>query len=270
MQFILSPYTMRFMIIAAFVTLYSNVITVQAYEVVSLGVSETIIQINGTFLGREIFIFGAQQVPGDIIIVLEGKRETVEVKHLRQKQLGMWMVDEIYQFDNIPSLYIVNSTNAINQVARGGDIDKLSIGIKNLHIPCNNIPMKEVFFYDILYAKEALIRHKSQAKFFLENHNISRTANNNLFYSKMFLPAKLKEGSYNLSAYLVQKGNVLGYHTIPIKVTKTGMSGLLSNLHTRYRTAYAILVISASMLVGSLGYYLISVFVKKPRDKVKV
>jgi len=233
-----------------------------SYNVISIGTSHQVIEINGRFVGKEITIFGTKGAPGDIVIVVSGDKGPVSMKKLTKKRLGMWLVDEVLKFENVPSLYMVHSTRKLSEIVNNAeqytpfsDLNDITIHNQNRHIMSD--------WYKFTGASKILIDQYKKYGLFVENDSINIVGDGSLFEIRSLLPSRLKEGKYSIVGYLIQGGDIVGMHVIPFIVKKVGFSGFISKLLITRDWLYSALTILIAISMGSTMNYIIRVILNK-------
>ena len=65
--------------------------------------SSHLISITSNFTGTELLLFGATDGPGDIVVVVQGPRETLTVRR-KQRIAGIWLNGRAISFADVPAL----------------------------------------------------------------------------------------------------------------------------------------------------------------------
>ncbi len=204
---------------------------VQASDTIVGGLSSKNIDINTTFTGSDILIFGSikrkndgEIVKSDIIIEVLGPKLNLTVRK-KKKMFGIWINSNPIKIYDSPSFYTLIYTKKPSEILTEQEQKHFKIGTKKFFKSSDS----EIDYVDAVNAK-IRIRRKSGSYVF--NSNSINLKDETLFSARVSLPANLNEGDYETKMYLVQNKKIINYSTDIIKVRKIGLEKWL------YKTAH--------------------------------
>lgn len=222
-------------------------------EQVVLGLSSDQVEINTSFDGSEILIFGAVKREGPIptgsrlqvIMTVAGPSERVTVRR-KEKRFGIWVNIDSIEVDRAPSFYAVATSAKLAQSLK--DVEdlrhKISIprAIRSVGAP-DTISDAERF-------TEALIRIKSASNQYQMIEGSVTVRDQTLFRTSIQLPAALRTGDYLTRIFLTRDGEVISKYETSIYVRKVGMERWLFNLSREHALWYGLLSLAIAIAAG--------------------
>lgn len=229
-------------------------------EAIVSDLSESLVEINSSFTGTEIVVFGAitgtdafaTAAGRDIVVVIRGPESNFVI---RRKALtaGIWINREEVEFRGVPGYYFVASTRALSDIAQPATLDRLEIGIDHLRFDlAGPRPEGEDDF------RKALIRKRIQAGLYRERFGPEAIVitDYTLFQVRVALPAGTPVGNYTAQVYLFRDGTDVESRSIPLFVDKTGLERLLYNFAHQWPWIYGLAAVLISALAGWLASFL--------------
>ena len=199
------------------------------------------IEINSSFLGKEIMLFGQKNENIDIIIIFEGKKQEANLDTKVKK--GLFWVNTSKSLSDIPSFFGIFTTpkKSLNEIF-------LIPKITEKHILISN------FSEGLFQIREAL---KAKGLYYEEQLEESE---GNLFYKKFEIPDNISEGDIKIYFYEIFDGEILSSNEKSLSIEKKGLTSNLENLLTEQSFFYVFILI-----VFSIAFSLISnlIFRKK-------
>ena len=199
------------------------------------------IEINSSFLGKEIMLFGQKNENRDIIIIFEGNKQEANLDTKVKK--GLFWVNTSKSLSDIPSFFGIFTTpkKSLNEIF-------LIPKITEKHILINN------FSEELFQIRKAL---KAKGLYYEEQLEESE---GNLFYKKFEIPDNISEGDIKIYFYEIFDGEILSSNEKNLSIEKKGLTSNLENLLTEQSFFYVFILI-----VFSIAFSLISnlIFRKK-------
>lgn len=199
------------------------------------------IEINSSFLGKEIMLFGQKNENRDIIIIFEGNKQEANLDTKVKK--GLFWVNTSKSLSDIPSFFGIFTTpkKSLNEIF-------LIPKITEKHILINN------FSEELFQIRKAL---KAKGLYYEEQLEESE---GNLFYKKFEIPDNISEGDIKIYLYEIFDGEILSSNEKNLSIEKKGLTSNLENLLTEQSFFYVFILI-----VFSIAFSLISnlIFRKK-------
>lgn len=219
----------------------------QAAAQLEADLSAHLISITSNFTGTELLLFGATDAPGDVIVVVQGPRETVTVRR-KQQVAGIWINGRAISFADVPSYYAVASTKPLDQIATpalrtqhrmGGDFLAFSAA-----------PGTRATGSELADFREALVRNKRAASLYFVAEDTVNFVGERLFRTNIVIPSNAPDGTYNVNIYLVRNRQVVDQKTTPLAITKAGMERRVHDLAHEQPAAYGVLAIAIAVFAG--------------------
>lgn len=210
-------------------------------------ISQNAVEIRTSFNGGQLLIFGARNLPGEMVIVVRGPARDVVMRR-KEKIAGMWMHVEEARYEHLPLFYAVASSAPLERITTPDIHTQLTLGHDAVTAASHNAPHN--MFDDALF--ESLAHRQwwqvpfSPITFFGES----------LFKAKLTLPDSLPGGIYTAEIYLFDEGKLLAAQTIPVQVAKTGLEARLVANASEHSLWYGLTAISMALAGGWLAHRL--------------
>jgi uncharacterized protein (TIGR02186 family) len=210
-------------------------------------VSQNTIELRSDFNGARLLIFGARNVPGDLVIALRG--EPVRAS-LRQKEriAGMWMHVGERDYAPLPVFYALASTKPLNRLAPPTTLQALGLGEARI-IQAASPEVDDVF--------DQALAAKFRAKRWWQSPFGGITYfGESLFKARITLPDTLPKGNYTAEVYLFDRGQLVGYQMIPLRAYKIGVDATIESAANTHPLVYGLLAVLMALSGGWLGHRL--------------
>ena len=218
--------------------------------------SQARIDINTTFRGAELLVFGAIQypqgsvpeAPPDIAVVVRGPSAPVTVRR-KERIAGIWVNNQAVRFESVPGFYAVAATRPIDALADERTTAIYEIGIRNLQLsPASGAED------DVSRAFEAgLIAAREKAGLFSERADGVQITRGVLYAARIALPAAVPVGDYTAEIHLVRQGRVLASTSAPIVIGKSGFERWVYVMAQENSLAYGLVAVLAALAAGALA-----------------
>lgn len=201
------------------------------------------ITMDSSFNGTRLFVFGARSAGGDVVVVIRGPSKDYIIRKKREVA-GVWVNVERAKLYNTPDFYAVASSKPLADISHIPALRVLGIGRDYLFSSradaLQNKPFSDAFIdYQL---KRGLYRQPSAITFMGET----------LFKTAIDFPDNIPPGMYNAEIYLLGDNTIVGTHTIPINVQKTGIDAYIYNTAHHFPLFYGI---TAVVLALSAGWF---------------
>jgi len=220
---------------------------------VSVDVSSDVIRVTTGFSGAELTVFGTQDKPGNIVLVVEGPPRTMTVRR-KSNVGGLWTNTETRSFANVQTFYEVAAAGPIDTIAAPEILREHRIGTQNLSILTTKgkaANEKTQPFLDALYQRQ-------QDKNLFAPDAISLTYSGPaLFKARFTIPALVTPGQYKVSAYLFADGRLIEQSSVPFTVVPEGLSADLRRFATQNGPVYGFAGMMMAMVAGWLATVLL-------------
>lgn len=207
--------------------------------------SERKIDINASFTGKEILLYGARVEAGQIVVVMRGPVGNFMVRK-KERIAGMWINTGSVKFTGIPQFYRIASSRDLDKLDAAILMDNLQVGMDTKDFNYKSrLDNKEIQGYkDALLdklKKDELIDFEVLNLPFLEG---------TLFRIRVNFPEKVLPGIYSAEIYSFNEGRLAGMQSIPIKIEKVGIEATVHNFANDRPALYGIFAIFIAGLMG--------------------
>lgn len=210
-------------------------------------VSQNNIEIRSDFNGTQLLIFGARNVPGDLIIAVRGPAVNATLRR-KERIAGMWMHVDQRQYHNLPVFYALASTKPISRIAPPMVLQSLGLGERRIIEASNATPDEQ---FDKALGEMMLHKRWWQVPF-----NRITYFGESLFKARLDLPDTLPSGKYTAEVYLFNRGKLVGFQTIPLKSYKSGFDADVAKMAQKNGLLYGLTAILVALAGGWLAHRL--------------
>ncbi len=230
-----------------------------AEDVVS-GLSQDQIEINSSYAGGNIVVFGtieraASPSGRDIVVVVRGPDTTMTVRR-RDRVAGVWINRDAATFTEMPAYYFLASTRPLAAIAGDATLDQYGLGAMHLK------PAATVSHHDPLPFRQAAVRQLAARHLYTEAPGAIDFHSENLFKTVVPIPASVARGQYTVEVYLFRGGEVESVQSTPFFIDQTGLERRLYNFAHNQSLGYGLLAVFMSLLFG----WATSVLMRRPGD----
>lgn len=223
-------------------------------------VSSRAIEIQYSFTGEELLLFGAILYPGqrlpddraDIVVVLKGPVRPIILREKR-RVAGMWLNAASLRLRTSPGFYAIGSSRPIDKL-----VDERTAAIFELGL--NNLSMSPTGFSEarkLERFEDGLIDLYSRIGLFYENPAAVEISEGVLYRARIPVPARVPVGTYRAETYLISKGRVLAVASRNVEIRKAGFERFVALAAQRHGFLYGL---TAVLLSVGLGYIASAVF----------
>ena len=216
-------------------------------------VSENRIEIQYSFTGAELLLFGAILYPGgrvpteqaDIAVVVKGPLQPLVVRE-KKKVAGIWMNVESTRFRSAPSFYAVASSRPLSQLVDERAAAIYELGVQNLQLspgpgqPADVQRRFEAGFVELM---------QRQALYVEDPHGV-RITDGVLYRGSVFIPARVPVGNYTAETFLIKDGRVIAGAVRDIRIEKRGFERFVAKAAARWSLVYGLVAVVLSLLFG--------------------
>lgn len=216
-------------------------------------VSSRAIDIQYSFTGEELLLFGAILYPGqrlpddraDIVVVLKGPVRPVILREKR-RVAGIWVNANSLRLRTSPGFYAIGSSRPIDKL-----VDERTAAIFELGL--NNLSMSPAGFSEAakLQRFEAgLIDLYTRLGLFYENPAAVEISEGVLYRARIPVPARVPVGTYRAETYLISRGRVLAVASRDVQIRKAGFERFVALAAERHGFLYGLSAVALSLLLG--------------------
>ncbi|MBY0406154.1 MAG: TIGR02186 family protein [Rickettsiales bacterium] len=203
------------------------------------------IEIDSGFNGTRIFVFGARNDNGDIVVIVRGPNKNFMVRK-KESMGGIWINRSRMKFYNVPDFYAVAASKPLEEIEQSGLFDRLSIGQATLLTPPPNVKQKDSFEE----FQGAFLRHQTAKHLYADAPEKVNFMAETLFKTVIEFPDNIPSGMYTAEIYLISDGEVVGMQSTPIRVVKGGLDAFVYQFAHRQPVLYGLTAIALALFAG--------------------
>jgi uncharacterized protein (TIGR02186 family) len=216
-------------------------------------ISSRSIEIQYSFTGAELLLFGAIVYPGgrpprrppDIVVVLKGPVQPITVRE-KQKIAGIWMNADSNRFRSAPGFYAVASSRPIDELVDERTAAIYELGLQNLQLSPGGgaQPDKERRF------EAGLLDLRRRQGLYVEDPQGVEISEGVLYRARIFIPSQVPVGAFTAETFLIDRGKVIAAATKDITVDKSGFERFVAESADRYGLLYGLVAVILPLLLG--------------------
>jgi uncharacterized protein (TIGR02186 family) len=203
------------------------------------------IMVDSRFNGTKLFLFGARNDAGDIVVVIRGPIMDYVVRK-KEKIAGIWINNARLKLFSIPDYYVVAASKPLNEIEQANMFKILRIGYDNL--------------FQTNEFTQAFLNYQRDRRHYLKDPLQLTFMGETLFKTTIDFPDNIPPGQYIAEIYLLSDGDVVGTQSIPITVEKVGIDAFLYVYAHEHPALYGI---SAVILALCAGWFAGRIFEKR-------
>ena len=203
------------------------------------------VAITSSFTGEDIVLFGVREGGGDVIVVVRGPPQTRVVRK-KQRVAGIWVNRDEMAFSEVPGYYAIAATRPLDEIAGPGFLIDSQIGPDRLRFQILG-DGDEAASQDF---RAALIRSHQQSGLYATSPSQIGYVGGALFRTEFHLPAGAPVGTYFAVVYLLRDGELVGFDTTLLFVTKAGLGRAVYDYAHDQPAAYGILAVLLALIAG--------------------
>lgn len=217
-------------------------------------VSSRAIDIQYSFTGEELLLFGAILYPGhrlpddraDIVVVLKGPVRPIILRE-KQRVAGIWVNASSLRLRTSPGFYAIGSSRPIDKLVDERTAAIFELGLTNLSMsPTGFSGAKKLERFE-----EGLIDLYRRLGLFYENPSAVEISEGVLYRARIPLPARVPVGTYRAETYLISRGRVLAVASRDVQIRKAGFERFVALAAEQHGFLYGL---TAVLLSLGLGY----------------
>lgn len=206
------------------------------------------VQLDVSFEGSELLLFGAKQTEGDIIVVVRGPQKNTSIR-LKERIMGVWVSTDEVIFENAPTYYALAATKPIDFILPKDILEREKIGAQHLGLKAIATPdgASEATIQNF---RDGLIRNMVRRTLYSNKNNPVDLVGKQLFRTNLWFPANVHVGHYAVDTYLVQNGKILIHNVTDLQVHKVGLEAELFSFAHEHALIYGLLAILIAVVAG--------------------
>jgi uncharacterized protein (TIGR02186 family) len=233
--------------------LLAPLLTAQSAPVLVPDISARRIDIQYSFTGAQLLLFGAilyprgrvPERPADVVVVLKGPSQPIIVRE-KQRLAGVWTNADSNRFRSAPGFYAVASSRPIAELVDDRTAAIYELGLQNLQLSPGGgaQPEKERRF------EAGLLDLRRRQRLYVEDPKGVEISENVLYRARITIPSQVPVGTYTAETFLISRGKVVAAATKEIRVGKSGFERLVASAARRHAFAYGLAAVALSLFLG--------------------
>ncbi len=227
-------------------------------EELAAGISRDKIEINSSFRGTEVAIFGSVEpaigeiVEGDrsrdIIVVVRSDQLSQAI--VRKKELvgPVWINRDARHFVNVPEFYFVATNRPLKDIAAPSVLQQFELGLEHLVFgPAPGVVGGPKAF------KKALLESRVASELYAQHEGAVSFMSGTLFRTTLALPPNVPAGNLRVQVFAFHNGQITSSNSMTLFIEKTGIERALSEFSQREPLFYGLTAVFFSVLAGFLA-----------------
>ena len=220
----------------------------QAAEDIVSGLSQDQIEINSSYTGADIVVFGTIERPAvaagrDIVVVVRGPDTQITVRR-RDRFAGVWVNRDSARFRGMPAYYFLASTRPLTSIATPDILSRYGLGAAYLQ------PSAIITHHDPGPFRQAAIRQLQAQRLYTEAPGSIDFHSESLFKTVVPIPASVARGQYNVEVYLFRDGDVVSVQSTPFFIDQIGLERRIYGLAHNSPLLYGFFAVFMALLFG--------------------
>jgi len=213
--------------------------------------SDSEIEIQTNFKGKEVIIFGLSEPGFDTIINIKGPKKNTKVRK-KERIFIFWFNIKKIVYKDLPSIFFIASSSPINDILNQETIIKQAL---NFDLSLTNIITQRNFNFNDSdkpkYWNDNLLKIKKEANFYKEYE--IKIIDDKLFQTKIFFPSNTVPGTYDVNIYQVKNKIIKSKKNKKIIIKKTGIGNRIFKLAHKQPATYGIVCIIFAIFAGLMA-----------------
>lgn len=232
---------------------------VETNETIEIIVTANTIIIEPDFNGSDLYIAGVigNAEPSarlrnqyDVIVVLEGPRQTITIRKKRRR-LGMWVNADSITFERVPQYYSLATTRELRDITQMKTYERLHLGFDKIYMRANSDDEQMQAYF-----RQALMDEKKRQHLYSENIGAVSFGKASLFTARFSLPANVPVGHYTVRAYLFKSGKYHRDATTELQVVKAHLAYLVFREAQAHSFLYGVFCVLTAIATGFAGRFI--------------
>jgi len=216
-------------------------------------VSNRAIDIQYSFTGEELLLFGAILYPGqrlpddraDIVVVLKGPVRPIVLRE-KQRVAGIWVNASSIRLRTSPGFYAIGSSRPIDKLVDERTAAIFELGLNNLSMSPSGFSGAKT----LARFEGGLIDLYRRVGLFYENPAAVEITEGVLYRARIPVPARVPVGTYRAETYLISRGRVLAVASRDVQIRKAGFERFVALAAQRHGFLYGLSAVFLSLVLG--------------------
>ena len=216
-------------------------------------VSSRAIDLQYSFTGEELLLFGAILYPGqrlpddraDIVVVLKGPVRPIILREKR-RVAGIWVNANSIRLRSSPGFYAIGSSQPIDKLVDERTAAIFELGLENLSMSPAGFSESST----LERFEKGLVDLYRRMGLFYENPAAVEITEGVLYRARIPVPARVPVGTYRAETFLISKGRVLAVASRNVEIRKAGFERFVALAAQRHGFLYGLAAVAMSLLLG--------------------
>ncbi len=229
--------------------------------------SYDLVEINSSYHGTELLLFGAYRgIPGDDLILEVRGPSTDLLQRRKEQKAGIWINVETFRWLGVPSFYHVFSTRPLDEIAPLQTLTESGVGAASLglrlakskggggshHNGGDNSPVSRASA-STDEQNAGLVRNMTGLGLWATRTSSVKTQQDMLYRTALSLPSNVPPGSYVVRVLHFRDGVAISESKTDMKIKKAGLSALIYRFAHDYSLFYGLFAIAFAVASGWLA-----------------
>jgi uncharacterized protein (TIGR02186 family) len=236
--------------------LLAPLLMAQSKPVLVPDVSQRDIEIQYSFTGADLLLFGAILYPGgrlpdddkptDIVVVVKGPVQSILIRE-KQKLGGLiWVNANRLRYRSAPSFYAIASSKPIARMLDARTRAIYELGLSSLQLsPASSAPLQDQDRF-----ARGLVELRRRNGLYVEAPGAVEISEGVLYRARVTIPARVPVGRFTAETFLIRDGRVLAVATREIDIRKSGFERFVARSAERQSVLYGLVAVALSVLFG--------------------
>lgn len=199
------------------------------------------IDIDSSFTGTNLLLFGSRNDTGDIVVVVRGPDRPFIVRK-KERIAGLWVNRREAHFENVPSYYFVAASRPFENMRHTELFAPLAIGLEQA-VKARAKGNAPIYI-------DALIHHQEAKRLYDQLPQKISFMGESLFKLRVPFPDTIPDGNYSADIYLFNDGQLTGMQSIPLHVEKIGFDAFIYDFSSEHAALYGLAAILFALGIG--------------------
>lgn len=202
------------------------------------------IEIDSSFKGMKMLLFGARHDAGDVVVVVRGPELSYVVRR-KERVAGIWINRAQFEYDHVNGFYAIAASRSLSEL--GNDTLLSSLGIdagSTAWAVSESLNQEENTFLQAFLAKQ------HERNLYATRVSPVNFIGDTLFRTIIDFPENIPRGIYTAEVYLFRDAKLMGVQSIPLLVRKRGFDAVVFDLAYEWPVLYGLVAVCCALLAG--------------------
>ena len=217
-------------------------------------VSQRVVNIQYSFTGAQLLLFGAILYPGghvpdgrtDIAVVVKGPPQSILVRE-KQKLAGViWANANATRFRSAPAFYAVAASRPLKDLIDEQTAAIYELGLGSIHLS----PVGGVVPDVAQRFETGFVDLRARGQLFVTEPGSVEISHGVLYKARLTIPPRVPDGRYTAETFLIRDGKVIAAATTDITVRKQGFERFVARAAEGWPVTYGAFAVFLSVAFG--------------------